>query len=148
MAHLDDKQATREDYFRTYFPLYKHFSWQGVQFQLIRAPHVGDKMPSYGLMICRDKKRVYITTDVSFDLERLRPHYEKADLIIQDCQTDGHSNVHPSFEELQDLPLEIKAKMHLVHYQDNVLNDWTHWQSGAQESGFKGFLWPGETLWI
>ena len=83
---------------------------------------------------------------MAFNRSFLDLHYEEASLIIQDCQTEGRCNVHPAYEDLRSLPPETKAKMLLVHYQDNVLEDWNRWQSTAKEDGFQGFLWPGDVL--
>ena len=45
--------------------------------------------------------------------------YKQADLIIQDCETTPFkSGVHANYSELVTLPLEIKTKMMLLHYQD------------------------------
>lgn len=143
MSNLDDKVATLDDYFQLHTPS-SYFWWQGVLFKTIRAPHVGHRMPSFGLLFGAGKK-TYITTDVAFDAS-LDSHYDEADLIIQDCQTEGRCNVHPAYEDLRSLPPEVKAKMLLAHYQDNVLEDWNRWQSIAKEDGFQGFLWPGDVL--
>jgi hypothetical protein len=43
--------------------------------------------------------------------------------------------VHAHYEELKELPAEIKQKMWLYHYSDGVLPD-------AQADGFAGFVKP------
>jgi hypothetical protein len=47
------------------------------------------------------------------------------------------------------LDKSIKKKMLLVHYQDNVLEDWNAWVTRANQDGFDGFdgfVKPG-TIW-
>jgi len=47
--------------------------------------------------------------------------YETCDLIVHDCETGPfQSGVHAHYDQLRTLSAEVKAKMLLVHYQDNV----------------------------
>jgi hypothetical protein len=67
-----------------------------------------------------------------------------ADVIIQDCETSPFkSGVHAHYEDLKTLPENVKQKMILVHYQDNILNqDGTlkqEWSTKRAEDKFGGF---------
>lgn len=123
-------------------------------------------MMAYGLRIQGPSEpKVFWSSDTIYDPDRLMAHYEWADWIIHDCETtmkeavgeDGvlrtlpvKSNVHSHFSDLEQLPEEIKSKMYLVHYQDNVLSDHGHvsdeWETQAYVFGFNGFLESGDEL--
>jgi ribonuclease BN (tRNA processing enzyme) len=92
-----------------------------------------------------NKRKIYITTDVQFAPETsMKAYYREADVIIHDCETLYKSGVHAHYDDLRTLAPEIKAKMMLLHYQDNVLDDWDNWQHRAlNEDGFRGFVKPG-----
>lgn len=67
--------------------------------------------------------------------------YKEATIIFHDCETSPFkSGVHSHYEDLKTLPAEIKAKMYLYHYQDNVSTDYDTWNAKAKEDGFGGFL--------
>ena len=79
--------------------------------------------------------------------------YENAGLIIHDCETsDFHSGVHAHYAELRELPIELKSKMLLTHYGDNVLGNMEWWNDRAHMDGFKrvgnnyGFIPQGHVL--
>lgn len=144
------------------------FHLEHLTFELIPVWHVvgetrevGFGMRSFGLRIQGpEEPKVFWTSDTIFDPDHLMEHYEWADWIIHDCETtmkpDGHieratkSGVHPHFWDLATLPDEIKAKMYLVHYQDNALGDGGHvseeWRTAAYASGFEGFVEPASEL--
>ncbi len=93
--------------------------------------------PKYG-------KRIFITTDVQFAPETsMMAYYREADLIVHDCETMYKSGVHAHYDSLRTLPPEIKKKMALTHFQDNVLDDFDAWEKKAIDDGFIGFLHPG-----
>jgi ribonuclease BN (tRNA processing enzyme) len=95
------------------------------KFELIRTKHVFNnevRIPSFGI-VCKDPN-VLFTTDSQFDPDGLRGRFEEAELIFHDCETGPYeSGVHAHFNELRRLPPHIKEKMHLVHFQDNVVGD-------------------------
>lgn len=127
------------------------------------AKEVTFAMRAFGLRISGpEEPNVFWTSDTIFDPDHLMEHYKWADWIIHDCETTmqnddkivnrlaARSNVHPHFYDLIDLHPGIRRKMHLVHYQDNVLTDagtvdW-RWDQEAQKQGFAGFVEPRAEL--
>lgn len=125
-----------------------HFVWEGLKFDMVQSLHISAKyciVDSFGLMFTDDNgKRVYITTDVQFAPETsMKAYYEESDVIIHDCETMYKSGVHSHYDSLRTLPPNIKSKMRLIHYQDNVLDEWDGWVQKASEDGFHGFLKRG-----
>lgn len=139
----------------TYFdvePVKKNsfFEWEGLIFHIVQALHITAKysiVPSFGLMfsdIDNLQRRIFITTDVQFAPETsMKAYYNEADLIIHDCETLYKSGVHAHFDQLCTLPTQIKNKMLLTHYQDNVLDDFNNWNIRAWSEGFIGFAKQG-----
>lgn len=133
------------------------FLWQNIEFRLIQSIHIMNGfyiMPTYGLMAQdRDqkssKKKIYFTTDMQSCPNQVMDFYKEADVIIHDCETALYmSGVHAHYNELRELPDSVKAKMHLVHYQDNVVMDWKNWEMKAKTEGFSGFAKQGSVLKI
>jgi len=104
------------------------FYWEDVKFQIVQSIHIIDEfsiVPSFGVMItCPETgKVIYYTGDSQFCPAQIMDFYKMADLIITDCETlPFKSGVHASWLDLKDLPLEIKTKMLLQHYQDVVID--------------------------
>jgi ribonuclease BN (tRNA processing enzyme) len=129
------------------------FTWQGVDFNLVQSLHIVSKysiMDSFGLMFTapESRRRIFIPTDVMFAPETsLKAYYKEADLILHDCETAPYkSGVHAHYNDLKTLPAETKAKMYLVHYQDNVIENWDEWKEKAFKDGFLGFLQKGQVI--
>jgi len=125
------------------------FQWEGIDFAIVPAVHVFNgysHIPTFGLIFKTEQNNtVYITSDTQYTPEKLMDAYQRADYIIQDCETTPfRSSVHAHFEELCQLPDDIKAKMMLWHYQDNVIDNLEDWQQKAHENGFNRFLLKGE----
>lgn len=126
------------------------FTWEGIKFQLVQTLHVMNGyviVPSFGLIADDGQKKVFLTTDTQYAPSQIMSFYMKADLIVQDCETLYKSGVHAHYEELKGLPAEIKTKMLLVHYQDNVLDSQgvikEEWAQKAKTDGFRGFVQKG-----
>lgn len=136
------------DYFDI-VPVKDDFIWEGIPFELIETLHVSESyniLPVYGLLIGKGKK-VYITGDTRYTPGELHAVYERADLIIHDTETSEYKSIiHSHFEDLLQLPQEIKSKTYLWHYQDNVVYEFDKWQQDAKASGFKGFLRKGDRV--
>lgn len=102
------------------------FTWEGLTCSIVQSIHIMNGfsiVPSYGLMV-KDQdsgKTTYFTTDSQHCPSQIMDFYQMADYIIQDCETAYKSGVHANYADLTTLPPEVKAKMILVHYQDNVL---------------------------
>ena len=103
------------------------FTNHGIEYFTVQSVHVVNGYciaPCYGLMAnIANKYNVYFTADTQFCPNSLIDFYKKADLIIQDCETNFKSGVHANYTDLCTLPADIKKKMFLVHYSDNVLNE-------------------------
>lgn len=105
------------------------FVWEDIEFHIVQSVHIMDEyaiVPSFGLMIVDPitKKKIYYTGDTQFNPNQIMDFYKQADLIIQDCETTPYkSGVHANFLDLITLDDDIKDKMMLTHYQDNVLED-------------------------
>jgi ribonuclease BN (tRNA processing enzyme) len=128
----------------------KWFTFAGLDFDIVQSVHVSAKyciVDSFGLMFTDpvNCKRVYITTDVQFAPETsMMAYYKEADIVIHDCETSSFaSGVHAHYENLKTLKPEIKGKMRLIHYQDNVLDNWGEWSKKAIDDGFHGFTQKG-----
>lgn len=141
MRSLQTERAELQTYFQPNIlhGSHKVFSWDGIDFELVPTEHVyhgSAPMPCYGLIFSVQDKTVYISGDTRFTPEQLNEHYQRADVIFHDCETaTAHSGVHAHFEELCQLPDDIRAKMWLYHFQPGALPD-------AQAHGFKGFVDP------
>ena len=127
------------------------FSWQSIRFELIQSVHIMNKysiMPSFGLMMTTEKgTKVYYPSDTQFAPNQMKDFYRESDLIFHDCETSPFwSQVHSHYEELKTLDKEHKSKMWLLHYQDNVVEDWEGWNQKAREDGFLGFLKKGQVI--
>jgi len=124
------------------------FVWEGLKFDVVQSVHISAKycvVDSFGLMFTdTNGKRVYLTTDVQFAPETsMMAYYKESDVIVHDCETMYKSGVHAHYDSLKTLPPDIKSKMLLVHYQDNVLDDWDTWSKKAIDDGFRGFVKKG-----
>tara|TARA_R110000765_G_scaffold116223_1_gene209347 strand:- start:124 stop:912 length:789 start_codon:yes stop_codon:yes gene_type:complete len=125
------------------------FTWQGIKIDLVKCAHIPSEtnpMYSYGIMYTNpyDGQRVYITSDCQFSPETMMVHYQSVDVIYHDCETMYKSGVHSHYDDLKTLPADIKAKMWLYHYQDNVVENWDDWQAKAKADGFAGFVKKGQ----
>lgn len=139
----------------TYFdvhPVYtnSHFMWEGIRFDIVQSVHITAKYAlcnSFGVMWTDPdtNERVYLTTDCQYSPEAsMRAFYQEADHIFQDCETTPFkSGVHANYSDLRTLPTEMKKKMWLYHYQDNVIDEWDTWNEKAIADGFRGFVKTG-----
>ncbi len=170
--------ASIETYFEPY-PVAPNtpLSWQGWNMDLVQQVHImsGSIITnSFGLLISKEgHKTLYLTTDSQYDSpKQIRVLYEKADIIIQDCEITGvdtskkayifGSGVHANYAELAGYPSanatvlkpEIKARMWLSHYQDFYLDhldqfgNFVEWDKLAEADGFAGFLQAGQVFEI
>jgi len=142
--------VTLDDYFRvTRVEDNQAFTWESMRFEIVQSVHIMNKysiVKSYGLMIhdFASDKRIYYPSDTQFNPNQIIDFYRQADIIIQDCETcpfDFRSRVHAHYDELKTLPEDIKQKMFLVHYGDNIVDDFDKHQDIAIEKDlFRGFL--------
>ncbi|MFI4918538.1 MAG: MBL fold metallo-hydrolase [Legionellales bacterium] len=143
MSSLEKEHATLESYFDVAAIDEGCFFWEQHEFRLIKTHHAvncGCLLPSYGLLITGDSKKIFITTDTRFHLEYLASAYQEADLIFNDCEImDNPTGQHATYNELTQLDRQTKAKMWLYDYDCDLLPD-------AEKDGFKGFVVRGQTF--
>lgn len=124
-----------------------YFIWEGIKFDIVQSVHITARYShchSFGLMWNDPdtNERIYMTTDAQYSPEAsMGAFYNEADVIYQDCETsEFKSGVHANYQDLINLHPEIKSKMWLYHYQDNVILDWDKWNTDAIKQGFRGFI--------
>ncbi|MDK3155531.1 MBL fold metallo-hydrolase [Kamptonema cortianum] len=142
MASIEGSIAQLNTFFQVCpVPLEQSFQWSDIEFKLVRVKHIHNgqfTVPSYGLFFKLGQTKVFFTSDIQFALECVWNLYEQADLIFQDTETAKYpSKVHAHYQDLCQLPAEIKRKMWLYHYQPGVLPN-------AIEDGFQGFVKRGQ----
>lgn len=126
LESIQGKVFTLEDYFDvSMIPENGKFLWEDNVFETVQAVHIMNGrsiVPTYGLMVtAKSGKKIYFTGDTQHCPHQIMDFYKEADIIIQDCETyPFKSGVHANYEDLRTLPHEIKAKMHLVHMNDNI----------------------------
>lgn len=145
MASLQNEINTLESYFEVH-AIDKNggFVIDGTFFNLIQVIHImnGFAMEnSFGLMVLtKANRKIFFTTDTQFCPAQIMDFYKSATHIFHDCEcTPFKSGVHAHYDDLKTLSPDIKAKMHLVHYQDNVDAEW---HTKATQDGFIGGFVP------
>lgn len=144
MRYIENEIATLETFFQQVeIDEGKNFIWEDIQFNLIKVIHVNSGyaiMPSYGLFFTINGIKIFLTTDTQMCVNVLDKYYQEADIIFQDCETAKFpSQVHAHYQQLLTLPLSIKNKMWLYHYQPDKLPD-------AINDGFCGFVERGQVF--
>jgi ribonuclease BN (tRNA processing enzyme) len=144
MGYVSDTSATLNTFFdvRT-VAAHQPFLWQGVPLQPVRTIHVStspETVHSYGLLIGEPGERVFLTTDTKYTPDHLAAWYALADVIFHDCETAAtRSGIHAHYQDLRQLPRDVRAKTWLYHYQPGPLPD-------AVADGFLGFVRPGQSF--
>jgi len=160
LSCLEGINATLETYFKPQ-PIEGNatFVWAGWTCKLIQQVHImtGSMILStFGLFMEKGKEKIYFTADSQHcSPKQIEVFYKEATLIFQDCEiTDFISGVHANFKQLAGypeanstvLPVSIRNKMWLSHYQDTYNNDTKGWDAKAAAAGFKGFLKNGQVI--
>jgi len=143
LKSIQGKKTSLDDYFDVMM-IRKNgkFIWEGIEFHIVQSIHIIDEysiVPSFGLMIHYGGKKIYYTGDTQFAPNQILDFYKEADLIIHDCETTPFkSGVHANYLDIITLPKEIKTKMMLQHYQDNVISpdQIEGWRDSSKEAGF------------
>jgi ribonuclease BN (tRNA processing enzyme) len=159
LRSIQAKHMTLDEYFDVQMIKRNHgFEWEGINFKIVQSIHIVDEfsiVPSFGLIMTdpETNKKIYYTSDSQFAPNQIMDYYKMSDIIIQDCETlPFKSGVHANYMDLVTLPPEIKAKMYLIHFQDNVLDASgyisTEWEQKAHTDGFLGFVSCGATIEI
>lgn len=150
LSSVQGKMIGLHDYFDVeYLEDNGSFLWEGIHFDLVQTVHIINNyaiVPSFGLMIYDpfSTQKIYFTSDTQFNPNQIRDFYKQADIIIQDCETGPFpSGVHAHYVELQTLEDATRAKMMLIHYQDNVDDSF---ETKILAAGFKGICKQGQAI--
>jgi len=127
----------------------KTFKLGDIEYKPFRTTHItngSEFMDSYGLSVTLENgKNIIITSDTQYCPSSLNMLFKKADLIITDCETmPFKSLVHANYQDLTNLPEEIKVKMLLIHYNDNLTPELE--KEILEKGKFKGFLHQGDEI--
>jgi ribonuclease BN (tRNA processing enzyme) len=142
---IQGKSMQLEDYFICN-PLCENssFVWDEIRFTLVKMPHItySDRAKySYGLLIGKsdsDKHSIFISTDTQFCPDIITSIAPNVDLIFHDCETTPFkTGVHTHYDELLTLPLAIRNKLWLYHYNPDPAYD-------PKNEGFLGFVAKGQ----
>lgn len=112
MAYTVDGIVSLDFYFQIH-PVEHKFSIGSVNFELIPTLHI-PAMKSHGLLF----NRVWYSSDTVFNEDLILQMAERADIIIHECCFYPVA-VHTYFEYLLQIPLEIRQRMYLLHYNDD-----------------------------
>lgn len=117
-----ERHMTFEDYFTHDIvdETLQYFDFNGVMFSVYSTQHVPNKK-SYGLIIGEHDFVVY-TSDALFDEDFIKiVAQEGAQKIFHDCQmVDYKGKVHTSLAELSSLPEDVRSKIVVMHYGDDL----------------------------
>jgi ribonuclease BN (tRNA processing enzyme) len=117
-----------------------------TSFKTVQTIHViadTSFVKSFGLMITLPKngKKMFITSDTQYAPSQLNDFIKSADVVFHDCETSKYpSGVHAHYNDLKELPEEIKRKLWLYHY--NNVKD----LPDAKSEGFQGFVEKGQSF--
>lgn len=118
------------DYFDVIRPEWKTFQpreifeldFGGIHLEIFRTNHYPQQshdwqtaFVSFGLFI---DGRIFISGDTQFDPELIDLYHDRSEVMFHDVQFFPGA-VHAPLQDLQSIPAEIKAKMHLMHYSDD-----------------------------
>lgn len=144
MQSIEGEMTTLNSFFKVY-PIGKNrsFIWNNIKFNLVKVIHINNGnfiMPTYGLFFAVDNIKVFITSDTRLCYEKLKKYYQEADVIFHDCETSQYPTpVHTRYEQLLNLPENIKNKIWLYGYQPGTLPN-------AEKDGFLGFVKRGQVF--
>ena len=140
-------EATFHDYFNVN-PVSNNgnFKLGNITYTPVQTIHVVNGynfMDSYGLSFEAKGKKIFISGDSQFAPSQMEYVFNQSDIIIHDCETlPFKSGVHAHIEDLKQLSSEIKNKMYLIHYGDNIED----FRESIINSGFAGILRPNDTI--
>lgn len=116
-------------------------------FEIFRTKHVFNdeiQSPSFGL-VCKSPN-IMFTTDTQYTPNLYLGRYKEAEIVFHDCETMFKSGVHPYVEDFKTFPADYRNKVHFVHFNDHVVDDWDTWQKKVQDMGFAGFVKRGQVF--
>lgn len=112
---LATKSATLDDYYAMQ-ECGESFTWQGIEFTLVKTTHVlddGEPMPCFGLTWkTPGGQTVWFSADALLDDKQSL--FAEADVIFHDCETGFKTGVHAHYSELLSLPENVRTKITLT----------------------------------
>lgn len=97
--------------------------YKGIKLELFQTNHIPgeagtpmDAFITYGLMI---DDRVFFSGDTKYDRDLVDLYSDKAEVMFHDASLTPNP-VHSCIDDLRGLPANVREKMYLVHYQDEV----------------------------
>jgi ribonuclease BN (tRNA processing enzyme) len=145
LGRIESKRMNLSDYFDCR-PLTDgdSFLWEGIRFELVQMPHViidPKDHNSFGLLIKEvedEGPTVFITMDTQFQPDLISRIGKKVAAIFHDCETTPFKSIiHTHYDDLCTLPMSLKKKMWLYHYQPDP-------PCKPKTDGFKGFVAKGQ----
>jgi hypothetical protein len=129
-----------------YVPNSGSFKVGDINFKTVQTIHViadTSFVKSFGLMVTvptpDGDRKVFITSDTQYAPSQLNDFIRSAGTVFHDCETSKFpSGVHAHYNDLKDLPEEVKERMWLYHY--NSVKD----LPDAKADGFLGFVEKGQ----
>jgi ribonuclease BN (tRNA processing enzyme) len=98
------------------FRFHNWFTLGGQRFKFVKVNHIKNKR-CYGIW-CPGK--FLYTSDTQFDPELLSIYGNNVKYIFHDCQFHKGGHAHANIDEILTLPDEIKQKLVLMHYGDEI----------------------------
>jgi ribonuclease BN (tRNA processing enzyme) len=129
-----------------------------VSMQPVKVPHYkidSEIIPSFGLLIQEQSaeqnavRSIFISSDTQYCPEILNLLINAdVDAILHDCEMGTvRSKVHAHYNDLRNLPEELKKKMWLYHYDnESYLRRESSHLSFAKRDGFAGVMKIGQEL--
>jgi ribonuclease BN (tRNA processing enzyme) len=146
---IQNKYMQLDDYFEvSLLNEEDSFNFEGIEISHFRTNHVSVNnevaLPSYGLFLVHNNKKVLISGDTKMPLIEEMELYSKADIIFHEIEFAEYPNpVHTQYyEALIGFHSHIKSKMYLYHYSLNG-KDFDEINRIVQEDGFAGLIKRG-----
>ena len=101
------------------------YQFENLDLKMPRTCHIPDQGASWkdsiwstGIII---DEKIFISSDTKYDPDLIFEYDKKykIEIIFHDCQLFP-GGIHANLEELKNLPKNIKSKMILMHYGDNI----------------------------
>ncbi len=96
---------------------------RGITIELFHTNHIPgeadtarDAFITYGLLI---DDRVFFSGDTKFDPELIAMYADRAEVMFHDASRTPNQ-VHAWIDDLRTVDADVRSKMYLVHYQDDV----------------------------
>lgn len=144
LSSLQNEKANLNTYFNVeVFKNNQPFYWESIIFNPLQVLHTLEHnkiTPCFGLFFTINVTKILFTADIQFYPALMMSYYEAADIIFHDCQTKKRkSSAHSQYYQLKTLPLKIKKKMWLYHYNPER-------KQQPHKDGFKGFVEKGQVF--